>query len=188
MTIRRATGDDDAAIARLYAPYVTGSAVSFETAAPDPAEMRRRIKAGGDLHPWLVACDGDGRLLGFAASSAYRPRAAYRFTVETSIYLSPAAAGRGLGGLLYSALIDTLTRQGFTQAIGAISLPNPASVRLHEALGFGEAGLYRDVGFKLGRWRSVGLWQRALAPMSEQPDDPLPVSAVWRDREIGEPA
>ena len=89
------------------------------------------------------------------------------------------AQGRGVGRLLYEALLSLLEAQGFTQAIAAISLPNPASVRLHEKVGFAPAGTYRDVGFKLGGWRSVGLWQRRLAPLAPDPAEPKPFPSVW---------
>lgn len=180
MTLRLATADDAAAIASIYAPYVTASAVSFETEAPDEAEMRARIAAGGALYPWLVTGEGD-RLLGYAYATAFRARRAYRFTVETTVYLDQAAQGRGIGRALYAALIPLLEAQGFTQAIAAITLPNDSSVRLHEALGFAQAGVYRDVGFKLGEWRSVGLWQRPLARQTDSPAEPRPFAGLWRD-------
>ncbi|HYJ31228.1 MAG TPA: arsinothricin resistance N-acetyltransferase ArsN1 family B [Allosphingosinicella sp.] len=178
MIHRLATPDDAAAIAAIYAPYVTDTFVSFEAEAPDQAEMRRRIESGGALHPWLVA-EADGRIAGFASASPFRPRAAYRFAVETSVYLDPAQHGRGLGRSLYERLLGLLERQGFAQAIGAISLPNEASVRLHEALGFARAGVYRQVGWKCGRWLDVGLWQRPLAPATVPPTEPKPFAEVW---------
>ena len=177
MTIRLATAEDAAAIAAIYAPFVSDSAVSFETEPPDEAEMRARILAGGDLYPWLVAGD-DGEVLGYAYACAFRARRAYRFAVETSVYVAPPAQGRGIGRQLYAALIPILEAQGFTQAIAAISLPNPASVRLHEMQGFAPAGVYRDVGHKLGDWHSVGLWQRPLAALTERPEEPRPFAAV----------
>ena len=172
MTIRAATAAEAAAIAAIYAPYVEESVVSFEAEAPDRTEMRRRIEGGGDLYPWFVG-EVDGAVAGYAYASAFRARAAYRFTVETSVYLAPAAQGRGLGERLYRTLIETLTAQGFTQAIGAITLPNPASVHLHEKLGFVQAGTYRRVGYKFGRWLDVSLWQRALAEPGHPPVEPL---------------
>lgn len=171
MKLRAATPDDAAAIADIYAPFVTGSAVSFEMEPPDAAAMRARIGAGGDLYPWLVA-DADGALLGYAYASPFRPRPAYRFTVETTIYLRPEACGRGLGPRLYAPLLSALEANGFTQAVAAITLPNEASVRLHERLGFALAGTYRQVGWKLGAWHDVGLWQRALAPVESPPGEP----------------
>ena len=174
MRLRAATPDDAAAVAEIYAPYVTASAVSFETEAPDSDALRERIESAGDLYPWLVAQDADGRLLGYAYAAAFRTRPAYRFAVETTVYLRREACGRGLGARLYAPLLATLEAQGFTQAIAAITLPNEASVRLHERLGFERAGTYRRVGWKLGRWHDVGLWQRPLAQAGSPPAEPRP--------------
>jgi L-amino acid N-acyltransferase YncA len=179
MKIRAATADDAAAIASLYAPYVAGSIVSFETQPPDESEMARRIAEAGGLYPWFVACDG-AETVGFAYACAFRTRPAYRFTVETTVYVADGAHRRGIGTLLYRTLLPVLEAQGFAQAIAAITLPNEASVRLHEALGFQQIGTYEKVGFKFREWRSVGLWQRALAPLSTRPEEPKPVALVWK--------
>jgi L-amino acid N-acyltransferase YncA len=178
--IRRATAADAAAIASIYAPYVTASVVSFETEAPDAAEVARRIEDGADLYPWLVACEGKDPPLGYAYACAFRQRPAYRFTVETTVYVADGAHRRGIGTLLYRALLPVLEAQGFAQAIAAITLPNEASVRLHEAVGFQQIGTYERVGFKFREWRSVGLWQRALAGLSTRPEEPKPVSTAWK--------
>lgn len=180
MRIRRATPDDAAAVAAIYAPYVTGTIVSFETEAPDEAEIARRIAELEDSHPWLVACEADGTIQGYAYACPFRTRPAYRFTVETTVYLADGMQRRGLGSLLYHCLLPVLERQGFAQAVAAITLPNEASVRLHEKLGFRHAGTYERVGFKFREWRSVGLWQRGLLPLSTRPEEPRPVSAVWK--------
>jgi L-amino acid N-acyltransferase YncA len=172
MRIRAATSDDAAALAAIYAPYVTRSAVSFETEAPDAAAMRERIEAGGDVYPWLVALGGDEEVLGYAYAAPFRTRRAYRFAVETTVYLREEAHSRGIGRALYEPLLAGLEAQGFTQAIAAIALPNPASVRLHERLGFTMAGTYRQVGWKLGAWWDVGLWQRPLAVAADPPAEP----------------
>ena len=120
----------------------------------------------------------EGALVGYAYGAPFRSRFAYRFTVETTIYLRAGAQGRGIGRKLYTPLLDLLERQGFTQAIGAIALPNDASVILHERIGFRHAGTYRQVGFKFGRWWDVGLWQRGLAVPAEEPEEPLPLDSV----------
>ena len=177
MSPRFATAGDAEAIARIYAPFVEGSAVSFERHAPDADAMRDRILAGGDLYPWLVAEDA-GRVTGYAYATAFRARHAYRFTVETSVYLDPAAHGRGVATALYARLLDLLTRQGFVQAIAAVTEPNAASAALHAKCGFERVGCYRDVGHKLGQWRSVSLWQRGLAPMADVPAEPVPFAQV----------
>ena len=172
--IRLAVEDDAAALAAVYRTYVEDSRISFEEVAPDADEMARRVR--GDppgFHPWFVA-DEDGRLLGYAASSPFRVRRAYRWIVETGIYLAPEASGRGVGRALLTELLQLLERQGYVAAIGAIALPNPASVALHEKLGFTYAGAYHGVGFKLGEWLDVGLWQKELAPRDAAPGEPRP--------------
>ena len=140
MRIRAATPDDAAAIASIYAPYVEGSAVSFEVEAPGAGGIADRMAAGGGLYPWLVSADADGAIAGYAYGCAFRPRPAYRFAVETSIYLARQAQGRGLGRSLYAPLLELLRVQGFAQAIAAITLPNEASAMLHERLGFSQIG------------------------------------------------
>jgi L-amino acid N-acyltransferase YncA len=177
MIARAATPEDAAAIAEIYGYFVRGSAVSFETEPPDEAAMRSRIESGGDLYPWLVA-EADGKVLGYAYAARFRDRPAYRFAVETSVYLRPDSAGRGIGRRLYEPLLAMLRAQGFTQAIAAITLPNEASVRLHERLGFERAGTYRQVGWKVGAWHDVGLWQRALAAAAIPPEEPRPLSVI----------
>ena len=180
MKIRAAAPGDAAAIAAIYEPYVTASATSFETVAPNQAEMRRRMTEGGDLYPWFVATDGDGTVSGYAYATRFRPRPAYRFAVETTVYLAPRAKGQGVGRMLYAELLDTLERQGFVHAIAAITLPNDPSVRLHERMGFERTGTYRAIGHKNGRWLDVGLWQRPLAPLSEAPVEPTSLSGLQR--------
>ncbi|HEX2763849.1 MAG TPA: GNAT family N-acetyltransferase [Allosphingosinicella sp.] len=174
MKLRPAAPRDAEAIAAIYAAFVTGSAVSFETEAPGPEEMAARLASGGALYPWLVAEEEGGALVGYAYAAPFRARTAYRFTVETTVYLRPGAGGRGLGRALYAPLLELLAAQGFTQAIAAIALPNDPSVRLHERLGFAAAGIYRKVGWKLGEWWDVGLWQRKLANPSRPPEEPRP--------------
>jgi phosphinothricin acetyltransferase len=173
--IRFALGDDASAIAAIYRPYVEETRISFEEEAPDASEIARRMDS--PLHPWLVAAV-DGRVVGYSSSSAYHRRRAYRWTVETSVYLSPDARGRGLGKMLLSSLIEVLTLQGYVTAIGAIAVPNDASVALHQRLGFGPVGVYRAVGFKLNEWTDVSLWQRDLAPRAGNPSEPIPYAAI----------
>ena len=167
--VRPVVADDAAAIAAIYAPHVLHGHVTFEETAPDATEMARRI--AGARRPWLVAADG-GAVLGYAYASALHPRAAYRWAVETSIYIGDHAQGRGIGRRLYEALLATLEQQGFTQALARIALPGAASVALHQALGFNPIGVERAVGYKHGRWIDVGLWQRALARPGEPPREP----------------
>jgi L-amino acid N-acyltransferase YncA len=177
--IRLTRETDAAAIADVYRPYVEGSRISFEEQAPDTAEMARRIAGERPgFHPWLVA-EENGGILGFSSSSPFRARPAYRWSVETSIYLAADGQSRGLGKRLLAILTDLLERQGYVTAIGAIALPNDASVRLHEALGFVRAGTYAGTGFKLGQWADVGLWQKELAPRAGSPAEPLPFEGLF---------
>ena len=169
--IRLAEKADAAAIAAIYAPYVTDTPVSFEETAPDAAEMTRRIAGDSqELHPWLVA-EVDGTIIGYASSSPFRARPAYRWTAETGVYLAPEAQGRGLGRALMERLIELLTRQGFTAAVAGITMPNAPSVALHEKLGFEPCATYRDTGFKLGEWRTVQVFARDLAPRLTPPGE-----------------
>jgi len=176
VSIRAARPEDATVIAAIYAPYVLGGTVSFETEAPDARAMAKRMAASGGLYPWIVATAGedDAGVLAYAYATGFRERPAYRWTVETSLYVAGAGQGQGVGRLLYEALIDTLRAQGFAQAIGVISLPNGASIRTHEAVGFRRAGVYREVGYKQGRWIDVGFWQCELGEPRVPPVDPRP--------------
>jgi L-amino acid N-acyltransferase YncA len=167
--IRVADDADAAAIAAIYRPFVETTRITFEETAPDAAEVCRRMS--NRLHPWLVI-ELEGRVVGYASTSPMRDRAAYRWSVETGLYLEPTAQGRGLGRKLLSAHLQILERHGFVTAIAGISLPNAASVALHEKLGFALAGIERGVGFKLGEWVDVGRWQKDLAVRTASPTEP----------------
>lgn len=156
------------ACAAIYAPYVTDSAVSFETDPPDAAEMARRIAAA---HAWLVLED-EGLIVGYAYAGTFHPRAAYRWACEVSVYLARGFERRGGGRALYAVLLPLLRERGFTSAIAGMTLPNPGSVGLHESLGFEVVGTYRDIGFKGGEWHDVAWTQLELAPASTSPREP----------------
>ena len=160
ITVRAAAAADAPAVAAIYAPVVTATATSFEERPPTPDEIGRRMLARPRL-PWLVA-DDHGRVAGYAYASAHRARPAYRWSAECSVYLDPAYQGRGLGRQLYQRLITEVADLGYRSLYAGIALPNPASVGLHEALGFSPVGVFRDVGYKLGAWRDVGWWQCSL--------------------------
>ena len=172
LTIRRAVAGDAAAIAAIYAPYVAASTATFEEVAPDAAEVARRMAGEAIIYPWLVAEEA-GVLLGYASSGCFRTRSAYRWSVETGVYVSAAAQRRGVARALMDALLDELTRAGFVTAIASISLPNRPSVALHEALGYTLAGTIRAPGHKLGQWIDIGYFQRDLAERTEPPVEPL---------------
>lgn len=177
--IRDARAEDAGAIAAIYTPHVTRGVASFEEQAPTADDMRGRIANAGDTYPWIVAED-DGVVIGYAYAGRFRERSAFRWVVETTVYVADTAQRRGVGRLLYQALLDLLRDQGFTQAIAAISLPNDASIKLHERAGFRRAGVYRQAGWKLGRWIDVGFWQAQLREPGSPPDEPKPVSAARR--------
>jgi phosphinothricin acetyltransferase len=165
--VRPAAGSDAAAIAAVYASYVVDGYASFEAEPPPAAEIAQRMALRPRL-PWLVA-DGAATVLGFAYACPHRTRAAYRWSVDVSVYLARAARGRGIGTALYERLLPEIRSLGYVAAFAGIALPNAASVGLHEAMGFSPVGVYRDVGFKNGEWRDVGWWQLRL---SDPPPDP----------------
>jgi L-amino acid N-acyltransferase YncA len=165
--LRPAVEGDLAAIQRLYAHHVTTGSASFEETPPDLPEMICRWRAIADAGlPYLVA-ERAGEVLGYAYAGPYRPRSAYRFSVEDSIYLAPAAQGQGLGKALLSRLITDCEALGKRQMIAVIGdSANLASVNLHRALGFRPTGTFEAIGFKFGRWVDSVLMQRALGPGS----------------------
>ncbi|HEX7023068.1 MAG TPA: arsinothricin resistance N-acetyltransferase ArsN1 family B [Trueperaceae bacterium] len=184
-TIRLATPEDAAAVAAIYAPVVTSTATSFELEAPDAAEMSRRILGTLARYPFLV-CEAGGEVLGYAYGSRHRSRAAYDWSVEVSVYVNASARKLGVGRALYRSLLALLALQGFHAAYAGIALPNPASVGLHEALGFRPVGVFGEIGYKLGAWHDVGWWQRRLTPASGSPAAPVPLpdlvgAAGWEE-------
>lgn len=175
--IRFARPADAAAIAEIYAPYVA-TPISFELVPPSAEEIGRRIAKVMPALPWLVY-ERAGRVDGYAYAGPHAERAAYRWGVDAAIYVRQGAARGGLGRALYAELFDLVARQGYVQAFAGITLPNAASVGLHESFGFRPVGIYRNVGFKLGRWHDVGWWQKPLAePLPVEPSEPVPLAAL----------
>ncbi len=171
LIVRDATLRDAEACCRVYAPYVTDSAISFETEPPDVEEMTARMAASLEHHAWLVLEDG-GRVVGYAYGAPFAQRAAYRWACSTSIYLEPGRRRTGGGRLLYEALLARLTALGYRQAMAGLTLPNEASEGLHRALGYAPAGTYRRVGWKHGAWHDVGWLQRSLGDDDGPPREP----------------
>jgi phosphinothricin acetyltransferase len=158
--IRPATSSDAAACAAIYAPFVADSWVSFETEPPGPEDMAARIADYGATHAWLVA--ERGGVAGYAYGSPHRSRAAYATSCDVGVYVDPDHARQGVGRALYRELLALLGKRGFHAAFAGIALPNPASIALHEAMGFTPVGTYYEVGWKMDGWRDVGWWQRLL--------------------------
>ena len=173
--MRVAQPSDAAAVRAIYAPYVADTAISFELDPPSVEEMARRIEAVGRRHPWLVY-ERDGEVVGYAYATAHRERAAYGWSADGAVYLSPQAHRRGIGRALYRRLAAILNLQGIHSLYGGITLPNAGSVGLHEACGFVRVGIYREVGYKFGAWHDVGWWGLQLNAPAKEPMPPTSFS------------
>jgi L-amino acid N-acyltransferase YncA len=166
-TIRLAKPGDAAAIQSIYTPIVAETAVSFELEPPSVEEVRRRIETTLLTLPWVVY-DSDG-VVGYAYAGLFRPRPAYQWTVEVSVYVHAAQRGKGVARALYTSLFECLRAQGYRTALAGIALPNSASVALHERMGFRSVGVFHRVGYKLRAWHDVGWWE---LPLQSPPDPP----------------
>ncbi|MBL0944520.1 MAG: N-acetyltransferase family protein [Hydrogenophaga sp.] len=169
--IRPSRDEDLAAITRIYAHHVLHGTGTFETTPPTEAEMsQRRADVLGKQLPWLVLEDDNGTVIGYAYGNWFKPRPAYRFSVEDSIYLAPEAAGRGLGRLLLAELIAVLERSGIRKVMAVIGdSANAGSVGVHRALGFSEIGVVRACGWKFGRWLDIVLMEKAIGAADTTP-------------------
>lgn len=162
LTIRPATAADAWAIAGIYNHYIRNTVVTFEEEPVSTKVMEGRIAAVREAAlPWLLADSRDG-IIGYAYAGQFHARAAYRYAVETTVYLAHGREGQGTGTRLYTELLTLLKAQGARTAVGLIALPNAPSVTLHEKLGFAHTGTLQGVGFKLDRWVDVGYWQKLL--------------------------
>jgi len=160
--IRPARATDASAICAIYNHYIATTTISFEEAPVTPADMVQRIAGVIDTGlPWLVMLEND-KLIGYAYATKWRVRAAYRYSVESSIYLAAEHAGQGAGRQLYAALLEELRQRDLHLVIGGIAQPNEASVRLHERLGFRKVAHFSEVGLKFGKWVDVGYWELKL--------------------------
>jgi len=160
--LRPAGANDSEALARIYNHYIRDSVITFEEVEISGAEMADRVTAIGRLSlPWLVA-ETEGAIVGYAYAGKWRERSAYRFAVESTVYLDPNRMGRGIGTQLYRGLLAQLRATSVHTVLGGIALPNSASVALHEKLGFTKVAQLEEVGFKLGRWIDVAYWQLLL--------------------------
>ena len=172
--IRLATPEDGSALARIYRPAVTDSATSFELEPPDATEMASRVARVLERTPWLV-CELHEQVVGYAYAGRHRDRPAYQWSVEVSAYVSGDVRRAGVGRALYASLFAVLALQGFRNAYAGVTLPNPASIALHTAVGFTAVGVFRQIGYKHGAWHDVGWFERQLAPRDASPTAPVPL-------------
>jgi len=159
MNIRRATIDDALAIVEIYNWYILKTTITFETDVVTDEIMRNRISEKLMTYDWLIG-EVDKKIIGYAYYGSFRPRTAYKHTVESTIYLSQDAQGKGFGKLLYTRLIESIQEHGFREIIGVISLPNPESIRLHEKMGFAKIGILKNIGYKFDNYIDVVIWQK----------------------------
>jgi len=168
---RAATEHDAAACAAIYAPYVTGTAITFENDPPTAAEMAERIRAACASHAWLVAEEG-GQVAGYAYATPFKTRPAYRWTCVVSVYLAPGRHRAGGGRALYEALFARVAERGFRSALAGMTLPNQASAALHRAMRFEQVGVFPRMGWKNGAWHDVAWLRRDIAAGADPPAEP----------------
>lgn len=172
--IRLATPDDAQGMLEIYAPYITDTSFTFESEVPTTEAFARRIASYLRHWPWLVY-EVDGKVAGYAYGSRYRERVGYQWCVECSVYVHDDYHRRGIAKALYAALFRILKLQGYFNVYAVINLPNDRSVQLHEACGFRWFANYEKVGYKLGKWKTVGWWQLTLNDYIDNPPAPLPI-------------
>lgn len=172
--IRMVEREDIPEILEIYAPYVLQSAVSFEETVPSEDEFWQRIQTIMKDCPFLV-CEIDSKVAGYAYASMHRPRAAYRWAKEVSVYVHPGFRRKNIAKALYSCLIEIVRFQGIYTLLAIITLPNEASVKLHENMGFKQCAEFKNIGYKLGQWQTVGWWELQLVDQFLTPDEFIPL-------------
>jgi L-amino acid N-acyltransferase YncA len=183
--IRFSEPRDAAAIQAVYAPYCESTTVSFEIVAPTVQQMADRIAKISFQYPWLV-CQVDGELAGYVYAGQHRERAAYRWGVDAAIYLAKQFHRRGIGRALYTSLFAILREQGYVRAYAGVTLPNPGSVGIHEAMGFSPVAHFPAEGFKFGKWYDVGWWQLELRTLPDSPPEPRPITELRDTQAVAE--
>jgi L-amino acid N-acyltransferase YncA len=185
--IRIAKAGDAAQIAEIYRPYVEKTAITFEEEAPTAQEIAEKIAKVGAVFPFLVLEEG-GEVLGYAYATRYRERAAYRWSLEDSVYLREDSVGRGLGKVLLQALIEILRELGYIKIYAVITPPNPVSIALHRKFGFEPLGRFASTAFKLGAWQAIDWMELTLREPPPRPEEPLsfPDYAKSKPRRLAE--
>lgn len=171
-SIRLVNEADSPGLLKIYTPIVKNTAISFETQPPTESQFRQRISDLADSFPWLVYVD-DERILGYAYAGHHRARAAYQWCTEVSAYVDAEQRRSGIGRVLYTSLLKILRLQGYFNAYAGITLPNPASTKFHEAMGFKLVGVYKDIGYKMAEWHDVGWWHLRLREDPSPPSPPI---------------
>jgi L-amino acid N-acyltransferase YncA len=181
--IRLARPSDAEAMLEIYAPIVLETWISFELTPPSVEELRERIRLTLEHAPWLVY-EQDGKVAGYAYAKQFWPRPAYQWAVEVTVYVHPQHQGHGVGQALYQSLFRLLRAQGYCKALAIIALPNPASIALHQKLGFTSVGVFHSVGYKLGGWRDTSWWELNIRELPPEPSPPKALSELtaeeWR--------
>jgi phosphinothricin acetyltransferase len=175
--IRLVDETDAAAIHGIYSPYVRETSISFEQSPPTVEEIKQRIRKKRRRHPWLV-CTHDDSIVEYSYAGPIRKRAAYQWSVESSVYVNSNYQRRGVARGLYETLFAVLELQGYYNVFAGTALPNPASTGFHEAMDFEPIGVYESVGYKNGEWHDVKWWQKSLGELPANPDSPRPVHDV----------
>lgn len=175
-TFRLATPDDAEVLQAIYAPYVE-TTVTFEYVAPTVEEFRQRIIDRVSVYPYIV-CEEDGVPVGYAYASRLYERAAYAWAVELSVYFAPNHRGRGMGRKIYDKILSLLKLQGVRTVHGKVTFPNPASDKLHNAMGFKLMATLENVGFKNGEWRSINHWEKQIGDFSCAPEPITPITEL----------
>ncbi len=175
--IRLATPKDAETLVNIYKEYIENTAITFETEVPSVAEFAERIRKLQEQFPWLV-CEMDGKVVGYAYASKHGERAAYRWSVDLSVYVDSRYHRKHIATELYQVLIDIVKRQGYHTAFVGISTPNPKSEAFHTTYGFETIGTFRNVGYKLGKWRDVTWFQLSLTEYVKEPKESVSIQDV----------
>ncbi|HVZ96351.1 MAG TPA: GNAT family N-acetyltransferase [Chitinophagaceae bacterium] len=175
--IRLATTADASAMLEIYKPFITGTPVTFETDIPSLSSFEQRIQTYMNTWPWLVY-ESDGVVAGYAYAARHRERAAYQWCVESSVYVHSDFQKRGIATLLYNTLFKILKRQGFINVYAVITLPNEKSVSFHTGFGFAHFADYKNIGYKMGKWHTVGWWELQLNEYPADPHEPVKLPLI----------
>ncbi len=181
--IRLATEDDSGFILKIYAPYINNTAITFECIVPTITKFRERMANIQSTYPWLV-CEINNNIVGYAYASRFREKEAYKWSVEFSVYITPEYHRRNIGKALYFALYELLKLQGFYNAYAGVTLPNIKSEGLHESFGFKAIGVYHNVGYKLGSWHDVKLYELKIQEHIQLPEKPKSINDISNTNEF----